>query len=129
MRQKLLGTEHPDVANNLNNLALLYNIQGRYEEAEPLYKQALAMFQKLLGTEHPDVATSQFNLGTLYHKQGKYPAADVLYRQSLAIANAKLGPNHPLTSKIQGWFDSLPHSGPSNQSSNASPAKDSSPAS
>jgi tetratricopeptide (TPR) repeat protein len=56
MYKKLLGTEHPDVATSLNNLAVLYSSQGRYEEAEPLYLQALSMRQKLLGTEHPDVA-------------------------------------------------------------------------
>ena len=30
--------EHPDVVIVLNNLAHLYDEQGRYEEAEPLYK-------------------------------------------------------------------------------------------
>ncbi|WP_146034064.1 tetratricopeptide repeat protein, partial [Nostoc cycadae] len=41
--RKVLGEEHPSVANSLNNLALLYNSQGRYSEAEPLYIQALAL--------------------------------------------------------------------------------------
>ncbi len=36
-----------------NNLAELYNFQGRYSEAEPLYIQALALRRKLLGEEHP----------------------------------------------------------------------------
>jgi Tetratricopeptide repeat len=40
----------------LNNLAVLYYEQGRYSEAEPLYRDALAMRQRLLGEEHPDIA-------------------------------------------------------------------------
>ena len=37
----MLGDEHPDVATSLNNLAALYKSQGRYIDAEPLYKDAL----------------------------------------------------------------------------------------
>ena len=40
----------------LNNLAVLYE-QGRYADAEPLYKRALAIYEKALGPDHPDVAT------------------------------------------------------------------------
>ena len=38
IREKALGLEHPDTATSLNNLAELYHLQGRYEVAEPLYK-------------------------------------------------------------------------------------------
>jgi tetratricopeptide (TPR) repeat protein len=33
----------------LNDLASLYQNQGRYTEAEPLYKRALAISEKALG--------------------------------------------------------------------------------
>ncbi|MBE9141807.1 tetratricopeptide repeat protein [Planktothrix mougeotii] len=35
--QSLYPGDHPDMATSLNNLAALYNSQGRYTEAEPLY--------------------------------------------------------------------------------------------
>ena len=38
-----LDSNHPDVATSLNNLAALYQTQGRYDDAEPLFKQALAL--------------------------------------------------------------------------------------
>ena len=40
--------------------------QGRYADAEPLYKRSLAIREKALGPDHPDVATSLNNLAELY---------------------------------------------------------------
>ncbi len=65
MRKKLLGEEHPDVANSLNNLGNLYKNQKRYEEAEPLYLKAIEFYKKLLGKERTHVANSLNNLGNL----------------------------------------------------------------
>jgi tetratricopeptide (TPR) repeat protein len=65
MRKRLLGTEHPDVALSLNNLANLYDSQGRYAEAEPLYVQALEIAQRQLGANHPDTITFRENLQAL----------------------------------------------------------------
>nr|WP_299414529.1 tetratricopeptide repeat protein [Acaryochloris sp. IP29b_bin.148] len=93
--RKKLGTEHPDVAQCLNDLAVLYNNQGRYNEAEPLYVQALQMNQKLLGAEHPDVATSLNNLAVLYDNQGRYNEAEPLYVQALLMRRKLLGTEHP----------------------------------
>ena len=38
IRRRVLGVDHPDTADSLNNLAGLYHAQGRYDEAEPLYE-------------------------------------------------------------------------------------------
>ena len=70
---------------SLNNLAVLYSDQGRYADAEPLYKRALAIREKALGPDHPDVATSLNNLAALYNDQGRYADAEPLYKRSLAI--------------------------------------------
>ena len=37
----------------LNNLALLYDQQGQYTQAEPLYQRALAIREKALGPGAP----------------------------------------------------------------------------
>ncbi len=54
--EKSLGTEHPNVATGLNNLATLLQNTNRLAEAEPLMRRALAINEKSLGTEHPTVA-------------------------------------------------------------------------
>jgi tetratricopeptide (TPR) repeat protein len=65
LRKQLLGESHPDVASSLNNLAALYDSQGRYTEAEPLYLQALAIAEQTLGVNHPNTITCRKNLQSL----------------------------------------------------------------
>ncbi|MGD1909623.1 MAG: tetratricopeptide repeat protein [Rivularia sp. (in: cyanobacteria)] len=60
-----LGENHPHTATSLNNLAYLYKNQGRYEEAEALYIQALELTKQLQGVNHPDTASSLSNLALL----------------------------------------------------------------
>ena len=72
----------------------MYGKQGRYAEAEPLFKRSLAIWEKALGPEHPDVATSLSNLGVLIGMQGRYADAEPLLKRSLAIREKILGPDH-----------------------------------
>jgi tetratricopeptide (TPR) repeat protein len=91
------GADHPDTANSLNNLALLYYAMGRYPRAEPLYVRSLAIREQKLGAEHPDTAMSLNNLAALYCAMGRYAEAEPLYVRSLAIREQKLGAEHPDT--------------------------------
>jgi tetratricopeptide (TPR) repeat protein len=93
--QSRLGSEHRDVAQSYNNLALLYYSQGRYSVAEPLFIQALELWQRLLGPEHPHVATSYNNLAALYLSQGRYSEAEPLFIQALELRQRLLGAEHP----------------------------------
>ncbi len=53
----------------MNNLANLYKNQGKYEEAEPLYIQALEIVERVLGENHPNTVTIRNNLEDLRAKQ------------------------------------------------------------
>ena len=63
--EQQLGADHPHTASSLNNLALLYQSQGRYSEAEHFYLRALAIFEVSLGIDHPNTKTCHDNLQTL----------------------------------------------------------------
>ncbi len=95
IREQRLGSEHPDVATLLNNLAELYREQGKYREAEPLYWRALSIRERSLGSEHTAVATPLNNLANLYSAQGRYEVAEELYQWALDIWERSLGPDHP----------------------------------
>jgi tetratricopeptide (TPR) repeat protein len=95
--EDVLGSDHPDVAYPLNNLANLYAEQGKYAEAEPLYQRALHIDERAYGSDHPNVAYELNNLANLYFEQGKYAEAEQLYQRALRIREQELGPDHPLT--------------------------------
>ena len=65
-------------ANSLSNLALLYRHQGRYSEAEALYKQAIKIGKISLPANHRSLATYLHSLAVLYHYQGRYSEAEPL---------------------------------------------------
>ena len=77
------------MAASLNNLAALYKSQGKYEQAEPLYKRSLAIVEKALGPDHPNVATSLENLATLYRATKRDEEAEKLEQRATAIRTIK----------------------------------------
>ncbi len=103
------GERDPRLATSLNNLAVLYNAQGKYTEAEPLYQRSLAIREKALGPEHPDVAQSLNNLAVLYNAQGRYAQAEPLYQRALAIREKALGPEHPNVATVLENYAALLH--------------------
>ena len=64
-----------DLATSLNNLAGLYKSQGRYDQAEPLYLQALEIYQQVLGDNHPTTLTVCENLAQLQARVSNSPEA------------------------------------------------------
>ncbi|MGA8615192.1 MAG: CHAT domain-containing tetratricopeptide repeat protein, partial [Xanthobacteraceae bacterium] len=78
----------------LNNLAMLYDKQGRHAEAEPLYKRSLAIREKAFGPDDFYVAESLNYLALLYDHQSRYAEAEPLYKRSVAIYEKTLGPDH-----------------------------------
>lgn len=77
------GEDHPDTATSYDNVAFNLNAQGRYTEAEPLYRKALGISERVLGDDHPDTGTSYNNLASNMDAQGRYSEAEPLYRKAL----------------------------------------------
>src|SRR5712691_12281914 len=64
--RKALGEQHPDYAQILDNLAVLYHAMGDYSKAEPLLKEAREIWRKALGEQHPHYAISLRDLALLF---------------------------------------------------------------
>ncbi|KAK3169846.1 hypothetical protein OEA41_009230 [Lepraria neglecta] len=95
--RKFLGAEHPDTLGSMNNLAEVIRHQGKYEEAEEMHRQILALKETVLGKEHPHTLGSMNNLASVLDSQGKYKEAEEMHRQALALRKTVLGKEHPDT--------------------------------
>jgi tetratricopeptide (TPR) repeat protein/transcriptional regulator with XRE-family HTH domain len=95
MRKSLLGPDHPEVADELANLAVLYDRLGQYDRAGSLYQRALAICERSLEPDHPQLAVSLTNLAHWYMEQASWADAEELCRRALSIQEKKMGPDHP----------------------------------
>ncbi|XP_055781210.1 kinesin light chain 1-like [Salvelinus fontinalis] len=99
---QVLGKDHPDVAKQLNNLALLCQNQGKYGEVEYYYCRALEIYECRLGPDDPNVAKTKNNLASCLLKQGKYKEAEILYKEILTHAHEKAFGSVDAENKIIG---------------------------
>ena len=65
-----LGPLHPDLANTLNNLAVVAEKTGRPDEAETFYRRAVAITSASLPADHPMVTASRDNLEDFCRARG-----------------------------------------------------------
>ncbi len=77
------------MATSLNSLGALYQSQGEYTQAEPLFERSLAILEKALGPDHPNVATSLENLADLYRATKRGSEAEALEQRAAKIRAMK----------------------------------------
>jgi DNA-binding NarL/FixJ family response regulator len=74
-----MRAEHPDTSITKEHLACLYCDLNRYEEAEPLFQQAIAVFEKTFGSKHPKTIAARRHYADLLNQKqssGMTPPAD-----------------------------------------------------
>jgi hypothetical protein len=81
----------------MNNLANVYNEQGRHLKAVPLYKSCLETQKRVLGPDHPNTLTSMNNLAAVYANTSRQAEAVPLIESCLEAQKRVLGPDHPET--------------------------------
>jgi eukaryotic-like serine/threonine-protein kinase len=84
-RLRLLGEQHPEVAESRTSLALLLADLEEFDRAQQLLEQALAINLRSFGERHPSTAMSLNDLGVLLRLRGRYAEAVQPQRQALAI--------------------------------------------
>lgn len=93
------GSEDPRLVGTLHNLGVLYEIQGRYAEAETLLKRVLAIREKTLGANHREVVRTLNSLAEVYNAQARYAEAEPLFRKALATRQKTLGQDNSDTAR------------------------------
>jgi transcriptional regulator with XRE-family HTH domain/tetratricopeptide (TPR) repeat protein len=74
--ERLHGREHMTVANDLSNLAMLYEKQAKHTQAEALYREALLLLDQLVGLEHTNIALVKKYVNLLHKLERQHEAAE-----------------------------------------------------
>ncbi len=86
-----------ETASAMNGLAIVYKYTAKWEPAERLYRQALALLEKVSRDPKADpaIATIFHNLGGLEHSRGRFEKGEPFARRSVEIRERAHGKDHP----------------------------------
>ena len=80
---------------------------GKFDEAEDLFKRALAGREKLHGLNNVDVLTTVNHLAVLYKQRGRFSDSERMFDRALEGLSQELGPTHLLTAETAYNFATL----------------------
>lgn len=92
----------PQVASSLNNLGVVLEAMGRYDEALDALNQCHTLQLQLLSADHPDLAATLNNLGKVLHRTAKHDEALVMLREALRLRERSFGLIHPKVRERNG---------------------------
>ncbi len=79
----MLDKDHHNTLESVTQLAMAYEKQGRYTEAEALFLRALEARERINGELDPFTLIGVQNLAALYDSQARYAEAETLYLRAL----------------------------------------------
>ena len=101
IRRKALGSKHPTVGQALQLTALFYLNQGRLEESEATYNEALALFRGI-DPKHFEVGKCMNGLALVASRRGRYAEAEKIMEEVEALFREVLGEKHSFTWQVRG---------------------------
>ncbi len=90
VRQRTLGTAHPEVADTLARLGRLHVSQGRHKEALAQHRAALDIYQRIVPPDLDATATARLNVGAALRQIGELDAAEAMLTDALALLRQQL---------------------------------------
>jgi len=85
IQEKLVGPEHLDLAQTLNNLGLLHHTQGRHAEAEAFYRWALEIYEANRHPQDQEAVNLRQNYAAFLQDMGRGHEADA-FKARAALA-------------------------------------------
>lgn len=93
-RRRASGVDDHWLAMALKERSGILRMQDRPRDAEPLLKEALAMFERLYGSPHPEAADVKRMLAGVYRDTERYDIARPLYLEMIDERTRMLGESH-----------------------------------
>jgi tetratricopeptide (TPR) repeat protein len=85
------GAGDPRLPVSLDALAAFYRLQGRFDQAEPLCREALALKERMHGPDDPNVASTLGDLAEISRALGRPDEAGQYQARAAAILRAAIG--------------------------------------
>ena len=104
LTEEVFGKDHPNVADELNSLGLMYERTGRYGKAKALLERALEIDRKHFGDDNPAVARDLNALGLLYGSLEEHRKAVDHHEKALSIMESRLDEYSP---KLASYISNL----------------------
>lgn len=85
IQRTFLPKNDPQLAITLNNLSILCNRLGRYEQEIQYLHEAVQILESTKGTDSWEYAAAQVNMATVLTERGHYTKAAACYKEALPI--------------------------------------------
>jgi tetratricopeptide (TPR) repeat protein len=85
------GGAHPELVAALGDLGRALAGGGRFAEAEPVFREVLAVADRLYPPDHEEVAIAVNNYALVQHDLGHYQAAEPVYRRAIDLERRQGG--------------------------------------
>jgi tetratricopeptide (TPR) repeat protein len=87
--------DEPALAADMVALAAILDGQEKFDEAEPLYLEALEILERSPETHAGEIAVALNDLGALYTQRGASERAEALLTRAVDLKRQTIGPRHP----------------------------------
>lgn len=101
IREQIVGHDHPDYAESLEDLAMLAINLFDFKRGEELANQALSIRRAAQGIDHPELAEALSSLAICSTERGNLAQALVYQRQAIRLCEGARGSVHPLSARYQ----------------------------
>ena len=85
LKERALGSGHPELAADLYNVGLLYFAQDKYHESKQYFARTLALEENLYGPASPRMLCTLQYLAETYFNLHEYETAERLYKRYLYL--------------------------------------------